>query len=85
MKTTALAIALLFTTPALADVADDYAACLIGQAAVALQVQPEKKDASAAMDVAFDKCPEPTNMPEDVVMDGLIDSVYFTVEKIAAK
>lgn len=85
MRAVLLGLFLIAAEPAFADVADDYAACLIGQAAVALQAQPEKKDAQAAMEIAYDKCPEPKNLPADVEIDGLLDGVIYTVEKIAGK
>jgi hypothetical protein len=69
MKTLLFA-ALLFATPALADAVDDYAACLIGQSAVA--INNGAKDAEAAQEAAHEA-------------EGLLDYVNLVVEDIAGQ
>lgn len=79
MKT--LLLALLISTPALADVSDDYAACLIGKAAVELHKQAEK-DADKARELAYAACAEP-EMDENEA-EGLSDFVNDRIEALAA-
>lgn len=84
MRLVLLGLLLIAASPAFADTADDYTACLVGQAAVALQKQETfTGDARAAFAVAMTKCPEPTNLPADIAIDGLIDEVVVIVEDIA--
>lgn len=84
MKTLLIALTML-ATPAYADVADDYVACLIGQSAVALYEQGDNKDADAAQEVAFGKCPEPTGISSENEIEGLLDYVNKSVQAIAGE
>lgn len=82
---TALIFALL-TIPAFASPKDDYVACLIGQAAVALHNQ-SAKDAASAQEIAYDLCGEMVdgvNIPEQE-REGLGDYVNLMVERMAAE
>jgi hypothetical protein len=72
-----------FPNSAAATPVDDFVACLIGQAAVALHAQPGKKDASLAQEKAMDLCPEPKEVAENSEADGLYDFVNLAVESIA--
>lgn len=72
---------LLASAPALADANDDYAACLIGQSAVALQ--NGAPDADAAQASAHKLCKEPAGIAENEA-EGLLDFVNSTVQAIAA-
>jgi hypothetical protein len=81
MKTLLIA-ALLFSTPALADAVDDYAACLIGQSAVA--IHNGAKDAEAAQEAAHGLCKEPVGIAENEA-EGLLDYVNLVVEGIASQ
>ncbi len=82
MKTALLAAVLVFASPAFADQADDYVACLIGRSAVALNQQQGTKDATAAQEVAYAQCPEPSDFG-DAEPDGVSDFVNMAVESIA--
>lgn len=84
MKTLIFAT-VLFATPAFADAADDYVACLVGQSAVALHDQGDKKDADAAQEIAFAKCPEPTGISGETEIEGLLDYVNKSVQAIAGE
>lgn len=79
-----IALLCLATVPALADETDNYAACLIGQSAVALQKQSEKKDIAAAQEIAYSICKEPRNMDENEA-EGLSDFVNLSVEGIVTR
>ena len=59
-----IAAPVLFATPASADAVDDYVACLIGHAAVALHKQAEPKDGDKALEVAYGVCQEPKDLDE---------------------
>jgi len=73
----------LVVTPVSANEAvDDYVACLIGQAAVALNKQVDQKDVAAALDTAYGKCKAPQSFG-DAEPDGVEDFVVFMVEKLA--
>lgn len=82
MKTALLAVALMFASPAVADPADDYVACLIGRSAIALDQQEGAKDATKAQEVAYGQCPEPTDFG-DAEPDGISDFVNMAVENMA--
>jgi hypothetical protein len=89
MKTILVAAALLFTAPAFGSPSDDYVACLIGQAAVALlQQNPPMTDAEAAQEVAYGFCPEPASVgadPNGEAVEGIGDYVNLMVERMAAE
>jgi hypothetical protein len=53
-----LAKAMLFKGPAFADSGEDYAACLIGHAVIALDAK-QANDATSALAIANRKCPKP--------------------------
>ncbi len=76
-----LIAALLLATPALASPEDDFIACLVGRAAVALQTE---KDAEKAQQIAYDACEQPELAP-DTELDGLEDYVALMVERMAAE
>jgi hypothetical protein len=76
-------LALLIATPALADANDDYAACLIGHAAVELHKQAVK-DADAAQTAAYAVCSEPAGIEENEA-EGLSDFVAMSVEALAGQ
>ncbi|MEP9390417.1 hypothetical protein [Mesorhizobium sp. KR9-304] len=87
---TALIAALLFTaSPAFASPEDDYVACLIGRAAVALLKQnPPMTNAEAAQEVAYGFCPEPASIgadPNGEAVEGISDYVNLMVERMAAE
>lgn len=81
MKSALVAAMLLMATPALADADDDYVACLIGRAAVALH---SGKDANAAQDMAYKACPAPPSTGDEAD-EGLDDYVNLMVERMAAE
>jgi hypothetical protein len=63
---------------------EDYANCLISQAAIALFDGPKKIDSDAALDIAYEKCKRPKmNEAEDGV--GLDDYVNLIVMKMAGE
>lgn len=82
MKAALIVLALLAPGPAWADAVDDYVACLIGRAAVALHAQGGEVDVDKALDVAYEACDEPADYG-DAEPDGVDDMVLFTTEKIA--
>lgn len=77
MKT--LIFVLMLSVPALASPADDYAACLIGQAAVALH--KGAKDADSAQEAAYAVCKEPKLADNEA--EGLSDFVNSQVQALA--
>lgn len=64
--------------PAYADKSDDYVACLVGRAAVALHKQ-SKKDSGKALETAYRQCKEPKGVPE-AELEGLSDYANTMVE-----
>lgn len=82
MKTVAVLLGLLAASPALASPEDDYMACLIGRAGVAL-LNHAATDADGAQKIAFEQCPQPTDMAPDTDLDGLEDMVYFAIVDMA--
>ena len=82
-----IAAAMLFTAPVFAGpdsrVVDDFIACLIGQSAVALKAGAA--DATAAQQVAYERCDEPKEVTENPDAAGLYDYVNIMVEKMAAQ
>jgi hypothetical protein len=84
MRHALFTVFLLVTVPAFASPSDDYVACLIGRAAVALHAQTGEKDASEAQEIAYDLCGEPTDTPENEA-EGLSDYVNLMVERMAAE
>ncbi len=60
--------------------ADDYVACLVGRAAVALHAQGNKKDSAAAMGEAYKRCKEPKGLGENEA-EGIRD--YFNMMLIS--
>jgi hypothetical protein len=81
MKSALIAAMLLTACPAFADADDDYVACLIGRAAVALH---SGKDANTAQDLAYEACPAPPSSGDDED-EGLGDYVNLMVERMAAE
>jgi hypothetical protein len=61
---------------------DDYVACLIGQAAVALHKQGPKKDAKAAQTKAYNVCNLVGQLSDDFI-EGIGDYVNMMVQKMA--
>lgn len=61
-----------------ADAGDDYVACLIGRASVALH-QQEKKDSGSALAEAYKHCAEPQGVSENE-LEGISDYVNMQVE-----
>lgn len=82
MKTVVVLLGLLAASPALASPEDDYVACLVGRAGVAL-INNAAKDADAAQAIAYAQCAQPDNMSPDVDLDGLEDMVNFMVIDMA--
>lgn len=68
MKHALLSFALIFATPAMATPEDDLAACVIGKAAVTLHNQ-KTKDTGAALQEAYEQCPEPAGFNYDQMDD----------------
>jgi hypothetical protein len=90
MKHALFAILVLLSGQAAASQADDdYVACLIGQAAVALlQQNPPMTDAEAAQEVAYGFCPEPASVsadPNGEAVESVSDYVNLMVERMAAE
>lgn len=65
-------------TTAQADASDDYVACLIGRASVAIHRQ-EKKDSGSALAEAYKHCAEPQGASENE-LEGISDYVNTQVE-----
>jgi hypothetical protein len=61
---------------------DDYLACLIGQAAVALHKQGPKKDAKAAQTKAYSVCKPVGNLSYEAT-EGIGDYVNMMVQRMA--
>jgi hypothetical protein len=61
---------------------DDYVACLIGQAALALHKQGPKKDATAAQTKAYSVCKLDGKLSNDST-EGIGDYVNMMVQKMA--
>lgn len=79
LKFKAVFISLItFAVPAYADQSDDYVACLVGRAAVALHKQA-KKDSGKALEIAYRRCKEPKGMTE-TELEGLADYVSMQVD-----
>ena len=77
-----LFVVLISASSALADPTDDYVACVIGKAAVALQEQPNgKKSSAAAQETAYANCKEPKM--DDQEGEGVSDYINIAVEAIA--
>jgi hypothetical protein len=74
-------LTLICTSVAHADDADDYVACLIGRAAVAMHKQ-EKRDSGKALEVAYSQCTEPKDSSGGE-LEGLADYVNTHVEAMA--
>lgn len=68
--------------PAHADASDDYVACLVGRAAVALHKQ-DKKDSGKALEIAYRQCREPKGVSENE-LEGLSDYVSTLVDAMAS-
>jgi hypothetical protein len=68
--------------PAKADPSDDYVACLVGRAAVALHKQ-SKKDSGKALEIAHRQCREPKGLSENE-LEGLSDYVSTLVDAMAS-
>lgn len=84
LKLIAVALTLSLTAAtAHADQSDDYVACLIGRAAVALHKQA-KKDGSKALETAYSRCKEPTGIQENE-LEGLADYVSTQVDAMASQ
>lgn len=75
------ATALISTSVVHADDADDYVACLIGRAAVAMHKQ-ERRDSSKALEIAYRQCAEPKDISGEE-LEGLADYVNTQVEAMA--
>lgn len=73
--------ALIATNAAHADDADDYVACLIGRAAVAMHKQ-DRPDSGKALEIAYRQCTEPKDISGDE-LEGLADYVNTQVEAMA--
>lgn len=69
--------------PAHADQSDDYVACLVGRAAVALHKQ-NKKDSGKALEIAYRQCREPADLSENE-LEGLADYVSMQVDAMASR
>lgn len=70
-------------SPSWADTeGDDYVACLIGRAAVALH--RNEKDSSGALEVAFKKC-KPSKKISENELEGISDFANMMIEKMASK
>ncbi|WHA40147.1 hypothetical protein [Agrobacterium larrymoorei] len=69
------------TIPAYADQSDDYVACLVGKAAVALHKQ-SRKDSGKALEIAYRRCKEPKGVSENE-LEGLSDYVSMQVDAMA--
>jgi hypothetical protein len=82
MRSALAAFFLLLCTAAHADVAKDYAACLIGYAVIALGEQGDKKDAMAALATARPNCPEPAGLDPE---DESSEDTFYLIEEIAEK
>ena len=79
MRYMAIVISLATTAiPVYADQSDDYVACLVGRAAVALHKQ-SKKDSGKALEIAYRQCKEPKGVPE-AELEGLSDYANTMVE-----
>lgn len=76
-----LLVCLLLTSAAYASPEDDFTACLVGKAAVALHNQ-EKKDPIAAQKVAHDACQIPAGIDGDQ-LDGIGDFVNAAITSMA--
>ena len=81
MKAILLAILLLTPVPAIAGTDDDYMACLIGWAGVAI-ANSDVQTADAALAIAYKTCPQPV-LDEGTDLDGLEDMVRMAVEDMA--
>ena len=79
---TAISLALVPATYAHADDSDDYAACLIGRAAVGLHKQ-DRKDGSKALEAAHKRCKEPKGVSE-TELEGIGDFASTMVEAMAS-
>ncbi|CAN7506136.1 hypothetical protein [Neorhizobium sp. LjRoot104] len=75
---TAILGVMLAATSAQADASDDYAACLIGRAAVTLHKQA-RKDSDKALEVAHQLCREPKGVSENE-LEGISDYASKMVE-----
>ena len=78
----ALSLALVPAAPAHADTSDDYAACLIGRAAVVLHKQ-DMKDSAKALEAAFVRCKEPGDVSE-AELEGIGDFATMMIEVMAS-
>ena len=78
----AMLLALAAVTPAHADASDDYAACLIGKAAVALHKQ-DRKSGGTALEAAYKRCKEPKGISESE-LEGVGDFANTMVEAMAS-
>lgn len=89
MKHALFAALVLLSGQAFASPNDDYVACLIGRAAVALLKQnPPMTDAEAAQEVAYGFCPEPASIatdPNGEAVESVSDYVNLMVERMAAE
>jgi len=66
---------------AYADAEDEYVACVIGHAAVALK-NMQKKDSNEAQAIAYKKCKTPRGIEGDEV-EGVSDFINLQVMKLA--
>lgn len=66
-----------------ADQSDDYVACLVGRAAVALHKQ-RTNDSGKALKAAYRQCKEPKGVPENE-LEGLADYVSMQVDAMASQ
>jgi hypothetical protein len=74
---------LLLAEPTLADtMAEDYIACLVGRAVVALSAQEGQKDADAAMLEAASKCPQPEGLDPDMEYGEMVADLVEEIAKI---
>ncbi|MEP9387173.1 hypothetical protein [Mesorhizobium sp. KR9-304] len=83
MKVFLFAPGLLLAEPTLADtIAEDYIACLVGRAVVALSAQEGQKDADAAMLEAASKCPQPKGSDPDIEYGEMVADLVEEIAKI---
>ena len=87
MKDILIAAAMVFASPVSAApnsrVVDDFVACLIGQSAVALNAGAS--NATAAQQVAYERCNEPKEITDNPESVGPYEYVNIMVEKMAAQ
>lgn len=79
----ALFLGLFFVTSAHADAGDNYVACIVGRAAVALHAQTQK-DSGKALEAAFKHCKEPKGIGE-TELEGISDYANMMVDRMAAE